>query len=120
MECYVRAEKMTSIFSKYLSGLCTGIIVATICSAIAQTILEVTVNGMDLEESYLLSVICTMPFDVSTWKRFAVASAWANFNYVTVIATKVVQAIIQMTFCFYSIAVIRNLQTMATELSQPR
>lgn len=118
MECYSSAEKMTSIFAKLLCSLSFVIIVGTACSAVAVTVQKVLVNGNDMEESYLLFVLCSMPFKVDTWPRFAVASIWTDVTYTTLILSGVIQAIIQMSLCFYFIAVIRNLQNMAKKLSE--
>lgn len=117
---YGKADKIVSPLSKLYacSIFLTVLIIETF--AASQTVVNVIVNGMDLEESHVLAISSALPFKVNTWPKYVAAFMWTSSNQWAMGYMKFVVSILQFTLCFYVISDIRSLKNMAADFEEMR
>lgn len=114
--CYEKAENVSSIISKlYSTFLSVGLLFAA--SPLFQTIHRVFIQKLSLEESYLLPVVCTLPFELISWPKYAFAFIWTYSCYFSLVVSKIIISPIQFTLCFHTIGVMRNLRMIVNEFN---
>lgn len=113
---YQGADKILLKVTNVYAILLITVVSLSALLGISQTVQSVVREGLPLEENYFLPMVCTMPFKVKSWPRYAVAFTWIFVAFSTMIYTKVVTSVIQFIFCFYAVADMKAHQAAAVEL----
>lgn len=116
MNSYEVAEKDSTFIATFLSALYEGCVFCG-CFTLLQTLNSVLIEGKYLGDAYALPFYCVLPFQVNTWRRYAFAFFWTYLNFVIVGVDKLVASCIQITLCFYTIAVIQDVRCKAKEFN---
>lgn len=116
MNSYEAAEKYSTFTAKFLSALYEGCVFCG-CFTLLQTLNNVLIEGKNLGDAYTLPINCVLPFQVNTWRRYAFAFFWTYLDFVIIGVNKLVASCIQITLCFYTIAVIRDVRCKAKEFN---
>lgn len=116
MECYKRNEKYAAIISKTFAMFLasTGLMAIP---TLFQTMHRVLIQKKNLEDSFLLPIVCILPFRVNTWNRYAFGFLWTLSDYAVVVITKISASGVILSLCFYTIAVLQNLQTITNDFN---
>lgn len=114
---YGEAEKLSRIFSKILTTLFGGLIVFSGLS-LFQTLFRVIFEEKALNESFVLPITCVVPFEINTWPRYTVAFVWIYGAMILTVIHKVTPVCVQVTLCFYTIAVIRDIRADARKFNE--
>lgn len=116
MECYKRNEKYAAIITKtfaiFLAG--TGLMAIP---TLFQTMYRVLIQKKNLEDNYLIPIVCILPFRVNTWTRYAFGFLWTLIDYAVVVVTKISASGVILSLCFYTIAVHQHLQAITNDFN---
>lgn len=115
-ECFARADKFAWIVLRiYLLLFGSALLFSAI--SIVQTLYRVFVMKRNLSESFILPIPSTMPFPIDSWYVYLGAFTWTYTSFFFFVASKVISTALLYIFCFYTIAVLQNLQIMANDFN---
>lgn len=76
---------------------------------------RVFIEKQNLEDAYVLPIVCTFPFKVDTWPKYILTFGWIYYGFCNMVVMKVISSIVQFTLLFYVIAVIKNIKIKASK-----
>lgn len=114
IDCYRIYEDIAMKISNVIS-LLLSITVFLSGSSLIRTLYRVFVMKNDLHDNYLLPIVCSLPFEVTNWTRYSIAFIWNFASVYTLGVSKMITSSVQLTFCFYTIAIMTNHQGLASE-----
>lgn len=116
-ECYIRAERISSMVSRAYSVLISvGAIMPSV--PLLQTLYRVFVQEMSLENHFILPIVCSFPFKVNSWPRYSACFVWTYGCFITLVIAKLIVAPVMFTLCFYVIADMQYLQSTSGRLDR--
>lgn len=85
--------------------------------ALFRTLYKTLIENGDLEENYVLPIVCSLPFTVNTWPKFTLAFLWTMSSICCIAATKVFATSVYFSMCFHIIALMDHLQLMVSDFN---
>lgn len=85
--------------------------------ALFRTLYKTFIENGNLEENYVLPIVCSLPFTVNTWPKFTLAFLWTMSSICCIAATKVFTTSVFFSMCFHIIALLQHLQMMVADFN---
>lgn len=115
---YIEAEHKAQQITRLFTALFIVASIFVIIPSLLQTLHLVFISNGNLNEVYVLPIILNLPFQVDTWLKYAFAFCFTTINVMTVATFKIVASPIQFAFCFHTMAIMKDLQLLATAFNE--